>query len=203
MDQTVDQTKTNGFDVGTWLGRFQALSLVAGRCSAAVAECLIGIKEDGRYLAQAKTWDEFCAVSLGISRATADRLIRQYKQLGANYSKLNSFVRIKPSEFRLIASSVTDDGLTYGDQLIPLNPENAPKLAEAVEALRREHNPEPAPVDPIGQSFAKAEKSLQAALAEFRRLQEMNLDEEGRLKLLIAVESGRDDLERIRASTTL
>ena len=108
MDQTVEQTKTegNGFDVGTWLGRFQALSLVAGRCSAAVAECLIGIKEDGRYLAQAKTWDGFCAASLGISRATADRLIRQYKQLGANYSKLNSFVRIKPSEFRLIASSV-------------------------------------------------------------------------------------------------
>ena len=72
-----------------------------------------------------------------------------------------------------------------------------------MEALRRESASEPAPVDPIGQSFAKAEKSLQAALAEFRRLQEMNLDEEGRLKLLIAVEGGRDDLERIRTSTTL
>lgn len=205
MNQPLEQTDKTaaGFDLGTCLGRFQAFNLMAGRSSAALAECLIDIKESGGYLAQAGTWEEFCAASLGISRPTADRIIRQYKQLGPGYSKLNSFVRIRPSEYRLIAAAVTEDGLSYDGELIPLNSGNAPKLAHAVEALCRESVPEPAPADPVEQSFDKAEKSLQAAIAEFRRLQELDLDQDGRLRLLIAVESGRDDLDRIRLSTAL
>lgn len=120
-----------------------------------------------------------------------------------NFSKLNSFTRIKPAEYRLIATAVTEEGVCYDGQVIPMDAENAPKLAEAVEALCRESAPEAAPADPAGPSFAKAEKLLESAVAEFRRLQAMNLDEEGRLKLLIAVESGRDHLEQIRVTAEL
>jgi len=201
----MEPIKTNfgGFDLGTWLGRNQAFGVVAGRCSAAFAESLIEIKDAKLYLATDDTWEGFCVNRIGISRATADRIIRQYKQLGAGYSKLNSYVKIKPSEYRLIAAAVTEDGLSYNGETIPIEPGNTPQLARAVEALRGESAPEPPPADPIEQAFAKAEKALQTVIAEFSRLQAMNLDEEGRLRLVIAVEGGRDSLEQIRLSTAL
>ena len=194
------KTIFGGLDLGTWLGRSQAVGVVAGRCSAAFAECLTEIKDRQLYLATDGTWEDFCVNRIGISRATADRIVRLYKELGAGYSKLNSFVKIKPSEYRLIAAAVTEEGLSYGGETIPLEPENAPKLASAVEALRAESAPEP-PADPKEQAFAKAEKAIQTAIAELTRLQGMHLDDEGRLRMLIAVESGRDSLERIRMST--
>jgi hypothetical protein len=196
------KTNLGGFNLGTWLGRNQALGLMAGRCSAGFAECLIEIKDGKLYLATDDTWEAFCVNRLGMSRATADRIIRQYKQLGAGYAKLNSFVRIKPSEYRLIAAAVTEEGLLYNSETIPMEPGNTPQIARAVEALRGELTPEP-PADTPEQAFLKAEKAVQAALAEFSRLQTMNLDDEGRLRLLIAVETARDSLERIRVSTAL
>jgi len=192
------KTIAGGLDLGTWLGRNQAFGLLAGRCSAAFAESLIEIKERKLYLATDDNWEEFCANRLGISRATADRVLRQHMQLGAGYDKLNSFVKIKPSEYRLIAAAVTDDGLAYNGETIPMEPENAPALARAVEALRAQSAaPEPPP-DPVAQAFAKAEKAVQTALAEFTRLQAMPLDEESRERLALAVESSRTHLDHIR-----
>ncbi|HUI80868.1 MAG TPA: hypothetical protein VLY24_23240 [Bryobacteraceae bacterium] len=36
---------SQAFDLGTWLGRKQAFGLMAGKCSAADAECLRNIRE--------------------------------------------------------------------------------------------------------------------------------------------------------------
>jgi hypothetical protein len=83
----------------------------------------------------------------------------QYRQLGAGYSKLNSYVKIKPSEFRLITDKVTEDGLSYNGETIPMEPGNTPERARAVEALRAEQAPEPPPpADPVEQAFAKAKR---------------------------------------------
>jgi hypothetical protein len=191
------------YELGTRLGREQACCVIAQRCTAAVAESLNDIKEKKLYLAVENTWEAFCSNRLGISRAFADKIIRQLRDLGPDYFKLNSFARITPAEYRRIAFAVTGDGLTHNGETIPLESDYAPKIVETVNALRSEMTPETPPLDPADQAFAKAEKSLQTALAEFQRLQEMHLDEEGRLKLLIAVEAGRDGLERIRASTDL
>ena len=193
----------SSMDLGTWLGRNQAFGVVAGRCSAAFAECLIEIKEHKHYLAMEDTWEGFCDKHLGMSRATADRIVRQYKQLGSGYSKLNSYVKIKPTEFRLIAAAVSEDGLSYNGETIPLEPGNTPQLARAVEALRNELAPEAPPVDLAEQAFAKAGKAVETALAEFSRLQAMNLDEESRLRLVLAVESACASFEQIRLSTGL
>jgi len=197
------KTNLGGFNLGTWLGRNQALGMMAGRCAAGFAECLIEIKEGKHYLATDDTWESFCTNRLGISRATADRIIRQYRQLGEGYSKLNSFVKIKPSEYRHIAAAVTEEGVSYNGEIIPMEPGNTPQLARAVEALCGDLTPNAPPADPAGQAFAKAEKAVETALAEFHRLQAMNLDDEGRLRLLIAVEAARDSLEQIRQSTAL
>jgi hypothetical protein len=209
MDQIVDPIKSpaGGFDLGTWLGRNQAFALMVGRCSTGFAECLLEIKENRRYLALEDTWEDFCANRLAISRATADRIIRQYRQLGATFSKLSSFVRIKPSEYNLIAAAVTHDGLSFNGEVIPLEAQNTTRLAEAVgilchQAVPQPSAPQPSAEDLAGHAFAKAEKSLQTAFTELERLRAMNLDPDGRLRLLIAVEGGLANLTRIREATT-
>jgi hypothetical protein len=183
------------------VGRKQAFTLIAGRCSAADAEILFEIREKKLFRAVEQTWEDFCFKRLGMTRSYVDRIIRQFKELGPNFSKLSCFTRIKPAEYRLIAGAVTEDGLAWGGEVIALEPENAPKLTEAVEALRRDSVPEPNPVDPAEQAFAKARKAMHTAIAEFQRLQAMNLDCMGRSNLLAALETGRSELDMIRIST--
>jgi len=199
MEQT--STIDDAFDVGTWVGRKQAFALVAGRCSAADAEILFEIREKKLFRTIEQTWEDFCVKRLGMTRSYLDRVIRQFKELGPNYGKLSCFTRIKPAEYRLIAGAVTDDGLAYGGEVIALESENAPKLAAAVEALRRDSVPETDPADPVEQAFAKAGKAVKSAVAEFQRLQAMKLDEAGRLKLLTALETCRNQLDLIHMST--
>ena len=202
MEQRISAME-DAFDVGAWVGRRQAFALVAGRCSAADAEILFEVREKKLFRTIEPTWEEFCVKRLGMTRSYVDRIIRQFKELGPNYSKLSSFTRIKPAEYRLIAAAVTEDGLCYGDEVIALEPENAPKLAEAVEALRGDAIQETDPVDPAEQAFAKAERAMKSAVAEFQRLHAMQLDYEGRSKLLIALESGRNRLSLIHGAARL
>jgi hypothetical protein len=191
------------FDVGAWVGRRQAFALVAARCSAADAEILFDVREKKLFRPIEPTWEAFCLKRLGMTRSYVDRVIRQFKELGPNFCKLNSFTRIKPAEYRLIAAAVTEHGLSFGGEVIALEAENAPKLAKAVEALRRDSVPEMSPVNPTEQAFVKAEKALESAITEFQRLHAMKLDREGRSKLLVALEDGRNRLERIQTSATL
>ncbi|HTS28283.1 MAG TPA: hypothetical protein VMH81_20560 [Bryobacteraceae bacterium] len=194
---TIDEA----FDVGTWVGRRQAFALVAGRCSAADAEILFEVREKKLFRKIEQTWEDFCNKRLGLTRSYVDRVIRQSRELGPNYSKLNSFARIKPAEYlRQIAPAVTDDGLCYDGEVIALEPENAPKLAAAVDALRRESRPEPQAADAAEQAFAKAGRAMKSAIAEFQRLQAMDLDAKRRSTLLSAIESWRQQLGRIRST---
>ncbi len=119
------------------------------------------------------------------------------------FAKLSSFTRIKPAEYRLIAGAVTEDGISYGGEVIALEPQNAPKLAVAVEVLRRDSVPETDPVESVAQVLARAGRAMQSAVAEFKRLQAMALDDERRLKLLAAVGSGRNQLDVIYKGTNV
>jgi hypothetical protein len=141
-------TIDDAFDIGTWVRRKQAFALIAGRCSAADAEILFEVREKKLFRAIEHTWEDFCVKRLGTTRSYVDRAIRQFKELGPNFRKLSCFVPIKPAEYRLIAAAVTGDGLSYAGEVIALEPENVSKLAEAVEAIRRECTPETDPADP-------------------------------------------------------
>jgi hypothetical protein len=191
------------FDIGTWVGRRQAFALIAGRCSAADAEILFEIREKKLFRTIEQTWEDFCAKRLGMTRGYVDRVIRQFQQLGPNLYKLSCFTRIKPAEYGLIAEAVTDEGLSYGGEVIALEPENAPKLAEAVEALRRDSVPEEDPFELADQSLDKADRAMKSAIVELHRAQAMTLDDARRMKLLIVVETCRDQLDLIRLSTCM
>src|SRR5215471_21117510 len=71
--KTIDMTKSA---LGTWVGRRPAFSMVAGSCSAADAKCLQTIRKENRALGL--TWEQLCKEQLGISRSTADQIIRDF-----------------------------------------------------------------------------------------------------------------------------
>jgi hypothetical protein len=194
-------TIEEAFDVGNWVGRRQALALVAGRCSAADAEILCEIRENKLFLTMEQTWDDFCVRRLGASRSYVNRVIQQFRALGPNFSKLNCLTPIKPAEYRRLAGAVTEDGLFYGGEVIALEPENAAKLAAAVEALRREATPVADPIDPAGESLAKAEKAVNSAVKEFQRLRTMKLDDEKRSILMIVIARCGDLFDLIHLAT--
>ena len=57
MDES--STDTCSFDLGTWLGRLQALRLIASRCSVADIECLAEIYKKKLYRALGMSWERF------------------------------------------------------------------------------------------------------------------------------------------------
>ena len=128
------QAKDN-FDLGQWLGRRQAYALVAGTCSAADAKCLNEIREDKKYKRIGLTWEEFCNQRLGMSRSTADVIIRQFREFGAAYFTLRQFTGITPQEYRAIRPAIEDGSLRHRDGAIPIAAEHAPRLLEAVREL--------------------------------------------------------------------
>jgi hypothetical protein len=126
------------FDLGAWIGRGQALSFVANHCSAAQAECLARIRKDGLYKSLNLTWDEFCTQHAGVSRAHADEIIRRLEEFGAVYFRLSAIIQISPQSYRTMQAAVNGESLEVGGESIPITPENATRIREAVGALREE-----------------------------------------------------------------
>ena len=87
-------------------GTQQAFGLIAGKAAAADVECLRRIRDDKLYRAKGLGWSEFCKEHVGITRAYADRLIKQLEQFGPNYFHLSQLIRISPEVYRLIAPAV-------------------------------------------------------------------------------------------------
>jgi hypothetical protein len=187
-------------DLGAWLGRKQAFTLIAGRCSAATVVCLRKIREGKRYRALGLTWEEFCRLRAGISRALADKMIQQLETLGPLYFELSSVARITPEDFRLIAEAVTGEGLSYAGETIEIVPENAPRLAQAIEILTAGHTADEFVPEPPQRTLTRVERSLRSALADLERLAAMPLDTGDQQKLSVTLAAARDTLERISAS---
>ena len=72
-------------ELGIMLGQRRAFGMVAGRCSAAQAECLRKVRDEKTYLKFATNWAGFCERHLKISKRTADRAIALLKKHGALY----------------------------------------------------------------------------------------------------------------------
>ena len=126
------------FDLGAWIGRGQALGFVANHCSAAQAECLARIRKDGLYKSLNLTWDEFCKQHAGVSRAHADEIIRRLEEFGAAYFRLSAIIQISPQSYRAMQAAVKGEALEVGGESIPITPENATRIRQAIGALREE-----------------------------------------------------------------
>jgi hypothetical protein len=124
------------FELGTWLGRHQAFGLIANKCSAADAACLREIRENKHYRALGLTWIEFCSRHAGIDRRTADRIVERLEEFGEAYFNLSQLIPIHPPGFRELASSVSGNTIELDGQKIPITPDHAQEIIEAVRELR-------------------------------------------------------------------
>lgn len=157
-------------EAGIAIGRQQAFAVIAAKCSAAQALTLRNIKESRVYEALGFTWDRYCPEYFGISRVTADRIIHQLNEFGQSYFRLGELARISEGEFRQIASNVTDEAVEFDGELIPLTPENAPRIREAVRALRLQLRNAESQVPPSSSAVSQLLTRLEALLSDVRRL---------------------------------
>jgi hypothetical protein len=125
-----------------WLnvGRGQAFGVVANGCYAAQAQCLKQLRDSGEYKMAKLTWKEFCDRYVGLSNRQADRLIAQLEEFGETYFRLSELVQISPRAYRRLAAAgvVKDDTIDIGGELVPITPENGPRIKAALTTLRRD-----------------------------------------------------------------
>jgi hypothetical protein len=133
-DQVIDEQSV--LELGIMLGQRRAFGLVAGRCSAAQAECLRKIRDEKSYLKFAPSWEEFCGGHLKLSRRTADRAIPLLKKHGPLYFETAALTGVSPAEYRRIEHAIQQDGIHLGSDVIALIPENAARAADAVARLQ-------------------------------------------------------------------
>ena len=125
-------------DLGLWMGRSQAFGMLASKCSAAHAQCLKKLKEEEKHKALGLTWAQLCEKHLGLSRATADRIILQLERFGVPYFNLCQVIEISPETYQSIAAHVEDEVLECKGERIPITKENGRRIAELVRELRDE-----------------------------------------------------------------
>jgi len=174
----MDTTKLeDAVDLGAWLGRKQAFSGIAGRCSAADAHCLLNLREGKTYKAFGLTWEEFCSQRLGISRSQADKTIRLLEEFGESYFHLTGLIPIAPEDYRRIAAAVSADGVEHAGERIPIAPQYAVKLAKLVGNLKQQARlalpapaPKPAPAKPPADPMGQTVDQLQDAVEQMERL---------------------------------
>jgi hypothetical protein len=163
-------TAKESIDAGIAIGRQQAFAAIAAKCSAAQALTLTRIKESRVYEELGFTWDQYCPEYFGMSRVTADRLIGQLNEFGESYFRLGELARISEGEFRQIASQVTDEALEFDGESIPLTPQNAPRIRQAVRALRRQLRDAESRFPPHSDTVSQLLTRLEALLEDMRRL---------------------------------
>jgi len=125
-------------ELGVLLGQRRAFGLVAGRCSAAQAECLRKVRDEKTYLKFASNWAEFCERQLKVGKRTADRTIALLKKHGTLYFETAALTGITPAEFERIEHAIEQDGIHVGSDVIALIPENSARAVDAVARLQAE-----------------------------------------------------------------
>src|SRR5215472_10547917 len=173
-------------EIGTLLGRRQAFSTVAGRCSAADAQSLRALRESKAYKSLGLTWEECCQQRLGIHRATAETIIRNLEEFGTDYFVIAQVAGISAKEYRRIQGSISNHALLHAGEEIPIRVENAERLASAVDLLRRTAADASTPSTGVpadaGRRLEKAERALRTALAELDTVRGMPLEVADRMR---------------------
>jgi len=125
--------------------------------------------QQGAYKSLGLTWGDFCRQHLGLSRSHADQLIRPLDQFGAAYFHLAEIMRISPDSFRRIAPAVHDDCIEIAGELVPITPENALKIKQALLAWQKDSQrarAELAKAQAANASIISLNSRLDACLAE-------------------------------------
>jgi hypothetical protein len=196
-DETTPESGGGELYLGTLLGRRQAFSTIAARCTAADAAALREIRDTRAYRGLSQTFDEFCSNHLGITVRHANRLIGYLNDFGPEYFELAQLTGISPAEYRAIAPAVKDQAIHCGGQAIALLPENADKVAAAVAQLRAS-TPKPRRPEPtVERRMARVERQAAKVIDEFRGLLPAATEMAQRARLASILGATHQSLERL------
>jgi len=155
------------FELGMMLGNRKAFASVAGRCSAADAECIRRIREERLYARRAASWEEFCPEYLGLSKTHANRIIRYLEEFGPDYFEVTQLTRITPEQYRAIAPAIREKNIHVNGQAIALIPENSNRVAAAVAELRHMAAPAAAPPASTEERMTALERRFDQLFTDF------------------------------------
>jgi hypothetical protein len=142
-NQTPVVEKGAGVKVGQWLGRREAFSLMAGRCSAAEIEIVRKIRDERMYEELNCSWDECCSRYLHASRRTVERELGYLRKYGPAFFTVRQLAHITVKEYQSIAGHITDQGVNLDGAVVALSAQNSDQVAAAVEALLKRVGPAP------------------------------------------------------------
>lgn len=192
MKQGSKEPKRDALEFGKMMGRRQTFSLVAGKCTAADAECLKKTRDQKLYRGYAKSWEECCTQHIGMSRANAERMIGLLEEFGPAYFELAQLTRVSPETFRALAPSIHDQTLHHNGEAIALIPENAARVASAVATHRKA-----APARTVGTRLDALDQRCNRLLAEFEELSGAWRDSVDRMMLGAVLARTRSALTRL------
>lgn len=201
MKQQKDEPPSGSeLHLGTLLGRRQAFSLIAGRCSAADAACLRQIRDQKSYRSLKLGWKQFCSEQVGMSHTHANRLIGYLDEFGPEYFDLAQLTGISPDEYRTIAPAVKDQAIHYDGQVIALLPENTEKLTAAVSELRRAapRTPTAAPALSTAQRLRRIERRSAQLVSEINEVTRSPLETIEHTRLASVLIGTIQKLERLK-----
>jgi hypothetical protein len=185
-------------ELGILLGKRQAFSAVAGRCTAAHVDAMRRMRDGKLYLHFAPNWGEYCLEFLKVTSRHTNRQIACLEEFGPVYFELAQLTSITPAAYRVIAPAVQCDGIHLGGEVIALIPENAEKAAEAVARLLAEGEAKSeAPAPNVAAQLAALERRGRQVANAFAALAESDLGAENREALFQTVQEVRLELLRV------
>jgi hypothetical protein len=185
------------FELGIVLGSRKAFASVAGRCSAADAECLRRMRENKLYLSRAETWEAFCPQYLGLSKTHANRIIRNLEEFGPDYFEVAQLTRITPEQFRAIAPAIRENNIHVNGQAIALIAENSDRVTAAVAELRRAVDAPAGPSDSAVERLPAWQRRFDRLVDDFQALSRSTSSPAERSRLREILSNARTTLRRL------
>ncbi|SPF33253.1 hypothetical protein SBA4_1270003 [Candidatus Sulfopaludibacter sp. SbA4] len=113
--------------------------------------------------------------------------------------ELKQLIRISDEDFRAVEPFIKDNALHFNDEAIELDPENAEKIAGAVDEIRRNLPPKPKPATTIPDRVSTLEKMCQTIVFEFRHLADADVGSEVRFNLGLTLKCVTDALHHVNS----
>ena len=157
--------------LGTSIGRSQAFGVISYKCSAEQARAFEQVWETGSYKILGLTREKYCLDYAGLTHQRVEGIIRNRKEFGDIYLHLSGIIDVSPEAYRHIQPKVHDDCLEIAGEMVPILPENAARIREAVHRLRADLRKAQENVDTLtSPEIASLQTRLDAWLHDFRRL---------------------------------
>ena len=157
--------------LGTSIGRSQAFGALAFKSSAEQARAFEQVWQSGDYKLLGLTWEKFCLQYAALSHQRVEAIIRNRQEFGDIYLQLSDIVALSPETYRHLQPKVHDDCLEISGDWVPIVPENAARIREAVHHLRAELRQSRQDVDTLtSPEIASLQTRFDAWLADLRRI---------------------------------